>query len=298
MIIGAIEYCSRQEVSGWIYSPYSELKGKPVLAFLNGACVGAGEIGNFRQDLADAGVGDGHYGYHFWITLPADADSKAVVITLQECEAFLKQRDAVIGVVHREDRPALCGHLPASPRIDWMQDKGLVGDSEAASLRSLLAFGVSQHLNPPDEETAPRVRAFLEAIEIGPIGVSYIDIVTGPNFRDELLAHAETQNAGVFVLQAATRCNFLVRESAGVAAQAGMEGGASATMADFGAVAYFCDANTALVLRRGTPFKVKPAMMSETVRCYFPVPLDANSGDTAVLRGVDAGTQMQDSVLK
>lgn len=300
MIIGAIEYCSQQEVSGWIYSPVNDLKGKPVLAFLNGKCVGAGEIGNFRQDLEDAGLGDGHYGYHFWITLPPFSDTKALIITLQNCEAFLKQKDAVIGSgLNRAGETLLCGAVPSTAQLAWLCDKGVTDAQQVATLRNLAAFGAAQHIcEIASAEQVSPLMGLLETVALGPVALAHVDLVTGPEFREQLLAHPEAQKAGLFVLQSEARCSLLVREVADGHLSPEVSGAAISEMEDFGAVAYFCDAQTSLVLRRGTPFKVKAAMTSETVRCYFPVSLDANNGDTAALRRSGAALHLQDSVLK
>lgn len=300
MIIGAIEYCSQQEVSGWIYSPKHNLTGETVLAFMDGQCIGSGEIGNLRQDLVDAGLEDGRFGYHFWITMPQGRDPKSVIVTLRDCEAFLKQSDAVIGAPRRSEVPWLCGAVPKGPQLDWLCDKGIVDGAQVTTLRSLAAFGVALHrCESSAEDCATHLEGLLEALALGPVALDYIELSTGPDFREQLLAHPAAQKAGIFVLQAQTRCSFLVREEADGASGAGLPAHAAVALSDFGAVSYFCDAQTSLVIRRGTPFKVKPAMTTDRVRCYFPVPLEAKTSDTAILfRPSGAALQLQDSFSK
>ncbi|ESQ88888.1 hypothetical protein ABAC460_13995 [Asticcacaulis sp. AC460] len=97
MIRGAIDSVHPDKIGGWIYSEIGSLRGKKVLAFVGGLCVGSGEIGLFRQDLADAGLDEGYVGFNFDITLPSRDKLSSVVVSLENSDLFLKQADAVVG---------------------------------------------------------------------------------------------------------------------------------------------------------------------------------------------------------
>ena len=58
MIRGHIDLATRSRVEGWLHSDRMGLAGATVLAFHDETCVGGGPIDVFRQDLADAGLGE------------------------------------------------------------------------------------------------------------------------------------------------------------------------------------------------------------------------------------------------
>ncbi|MBD0272370.1 MAG: hypothetical protein ICV73_10620 [Acetobacteraceae bacterium] len=94
MIRGAIEWAGEGVIRGWIFSPEVGLRGRTLLAFLDGQCVGAGEISVFREDIRDAGLGDGFAGFEFGISLEDEADAPRVVVALDWCDAVLMQKAA------------------------------------------------------------------------------------------------------------------------------------------------------------------------------------------------------------
>jgi hypothetical protein len=97
MIRGAIDSIHPDKIGGWIYSEIGSLRGKKVLAFVGGQCVGSGEVGLFRQDLADAGLDGGYVGFSFDISLPSRDRLPSVIVSLENSDLFLKQPDAVVG---------------------------------------------------------------------------------------------------------------------------------------------------------------------------------------------------------
>ena len=96
MIRGAIESVTRNRVFGWIWSPDFALNGRTVLAFLDDVCIGAGKIDGFRQDLKDAGLGDGQAGFNFNLTYPNHLDAPRVVVKIEGSDVVLVQRRARI----------------------------------------------------------------------------------------------------------------------------------------------------------------------------------------------------------
>ncbi|EGF93576.1 hypothetical protein ABI_20160 [Asticcacaulis biprosthecium C19] len=97
MIRGAIDSVHPDKIGGWIYSEIGSLRGKRVLAFVGSQCVGSGEVGLFRQDLADAGLDEGYVGFNFDISLPHRDKLLSVVVSLENSDLFLKQGAAEVG---------------------------------------------------------------------------------------------------------------------------------------------------------------------------------------------------------
>lgn len=268
MIIGSIEFCSGYEVGGWLYSPKVELSGETVLAFLDGVCVGSGEISLHRQDLADAGLGNGRLGFTFPITLPDMDDAGRVVVTLTGCEAIIMQKGASVRSAETARPPA----LPDSARIDWMQQRGLLSASGADAIRALLTYGVAHYVVDPEELSAALLPLF-EAIQVGPAAMEHIDLLSEDDFDTTLLEQEAGANAPVFALQCPRRTTFMVLETA-----VGDKHPARAAKDRIGTVDYFTDERTLLLIRRDVPFAIKPVLNKETIRCYYPVAPELQAG--------------------
>ena len=110
MIRGAIEVVTEERISGWIYSGAVLASGTLALAFCGSRCVGSGKISLFRQDIADAGLGDGYSGFDFNISLKPDEDVASIVIKLQLCDFALLQRTSIV-TSQLGERPRRQGRL-------------------------------------------------------------------------------------------------------------------------------------------------------------------------------------------
>lgn len=166
MIKGAIEAVSPQGVSGWMYSSALKLRDALVLAFVGEACVGSGRLDRFRQDLADVGFDDGYLGFSFPIALPAGADTAAVVVRLDGCEAVLVQRRSRITgpeTARGAAEPSLDETLR---RIAWLRRRDAVTDAEEEFLRGLARFGVSEVALDAEPGTAPEAAALASAARV------------------------------------------------------------------------------------------------------------------------------------
>ncbi len=91
MIRGAIEVATESIVSGWIHSTAVNLRNELILAFCGPHCIGAGTVEYFRQDLLDAGLGDGCCGFQIAIALPPGEFPGSVVVRLANSDAALIQ---------------------------------------------------------------------------------------------------------------------------------------------------------------------------------------------------------------
>ncbi|EGF93575.1 hypothetical protein ABI_20150 [Asticcacaulis biprosthecium C19] len=145
MIRGAIDNVHPDKIGGWIFSEQGSLKGKRVLAFVDGQCVGAGDVGLYRQDLADAGMDEGFVGFNFDISLPSRDALPSVIVSLENSDLFLKQSNSIVvdavasyAAPSPGDLPA-AGHSPAS--IEWMQSTGWLSKADADFLKYLASVG-------------------------------------------------------------------------------------------------------------------------------------------------------------
>lgn len=140
MMRGAIDLVQPQRIAGWIYCGPVATAAPTVLAFVDGRCVGAGRIDLVREDLKQAGLGDGRLGFSFPIQVADEADLARVVVKLEGSDFALLQKGAK--VARREAGPE---RLADPQRTEWLRSKGLLAPAEAAFLRSLHRLGAVDH---------------------------------------------------------------------------------------------------------------------------------------------------------
>lgn len=143
MIRGAIDYIDGQSVSGWFHSDVVELRGRTAMAFVDGQCVGAGQVDLFRQDLADAGVGDGFGGFHFGITLPSGSLDRLVVKFENSDLVLLQPGSKLAGAptpLRRACQDGGAGYSPHS--VEWMRGRGWLDQVEFDFLKSVATIGL------------------------------------------------------------------------------------------------------------------------------------------------------------
>ncbi|MBB3900507.1 hypothetical protein [Roseococcus suduntuyensis] len=143
MLRGAIEKVQGNTVGGWIYSPSVDLRGLTVLAFVDSLCVGGGKVEIKRNDLAEAGLDDGRFGFSFPVTLADPADGKRLIVKLEGSDALLVQATSrIVGAA---------GPAPKLPQgalgmtletLQWMQGRGWLSQSDYDFLRFFRQLGV------------------------------------------------------------------------------------------------------------------------------------------------------------
>ncbi len=262
MLIGAIESSSPDHVSGWIHSGAADVGGALLLAFLDQRCVGAGRVEIFRQDLADAGLGDGRRGFHFPIQVPRPEDALRVAVRLDLSEVYLLQREAVLDHGHMP-RAYLGGELPDAARRDWMCRHGLMVAAQEQALAGLADFGVGLlPLGPATPEAA--ARALFEAVLMGPCELGE-RVIEGP-LRPALFApDSPARRAGLFALVAARRLGLRLAEGRPI--PLGREDGPPDLT---GAVNHRVDGQHLLLVRRWTPFDLPATRPADGLRVLFP----------------------------
>ena len=142
MIRGSIEHVANDVIQGWIYSEDGNIRERTLLAFRGEACIGAGRVNMFRADLADAGMGDGHLGFTFPISVPPQ-DLGSVVVKLEGSDAVLLQRSAVVTGSPAASRDL--GRLEVRERLaslKWALKHGRISQADFDFLRILWSTGV------------------------------------------------------------------------------------------------------------------------------------------------------------
>ncbi len=147
MIRGAVEQVSSSAVSGWIYAGEDSVNGKLILAFVGKECVGAGRVEIFRQDLFDAGLGDGFLGYSFPIKLHSSADAGSVLIRLDSDEAFFIYKASIVigddqlGELRAAQSQLAQAVLWQARLTQWLFDNGRLEQTEFDFLRAVRQLG-------------------------------------------------------------------------------------------------------------------------------------------------------------
>lgn len=193
MIRGFIESVTAESVSGWMFAEFIGLRGHKVLAFLDRECIGVGRIERFRQDLADAGLGDGFLGFHFGIApRVTPQDQPRVMVRLEGSDVVLLQAGArVVGtgtataVASDSDVPA----IPPEASLRWMLARGWLSEEEYDVLRLLDRFGVHSFTLPTSGVQAgvdllDRVAAARALFELYAMDAVAVERVTLPSLDD------------------------------------------------------------------------------------------------------------------
>ncbi|HZF74610.1 MAG TPA: hypothetical protein VE033_02085 [Acetobacteraceae bacterium] len=200
MLKGTIEAVSREEISGWIHVEGTNIRDSLILAFVGDDCVGAGKVGLFRQDLAEAGLADGHLGFSFPIRIADDATPASVVVRLDGSDAVLIQRTS--RVTGQEAVAVPAGERGAGQSLSslrWMRGQGWLSQPEYDFLRIMQQFGAydlstrpkrsaSPSTEPPAATAAKAARTYLGLRCANEVELQTIDVA---NAEDLAVALAE-----------------------------------------------------------------------------------------------------------
>lgn len=142
MIRGSIEFVSADLIQGWIHTADERVREHTLLAFERDQCVGAGKVNTFRGDLADAGIGDGHLGFSFPISVPADLVG-SVVLKLEGSDAMLVQNGAFVAAGGARARAGLTREEVRERlgSFKWALKHGRISQGDFDFLRILWSFG-------------------------------------------------------------------------------------------------------------------------------------------------------------
>lgn len=140
MLRGAIDHVSPNEVGGWIYSPNGSVRNHTVLAFIHDVCIGAGRVEVYREDLADAGLGDGFLGFRFPVSLSKVEDAPLVSVKLEGSDAVIIQPTARLASRTMAALPSMVSARSLAS-IEWMRARGWLDQTEYDFLRLMHRFG-------------------------------------------------------------------------------------------------------------------------------------------------------------
>jgi hypothetical protein len=141
MLKGAIDHISPNEIGGWIYSATGSLRNHTVLAFLDDVCIGAGRVELYREDLADAGLGDGFLGFRFPVNLASVDEAPLVAVKLEGSDAVIIQPSARL-VRRTLLRPRTIVTARTLASIEWMRARSWLDQAEYDFLRMMFRFGI------------------------------------------------------------------------------------------------------------------------------------------------------------
>ncbi|MFL1462859.1 hypothetical protein ACI6QG_11690 [Roseococcus sp. DSY-14] len=224
---GAIEAVAPTEVSGWVAIPGLPLRGQTVLAFLDEACIGAGRVEIFREDLADAGIGDGFAGYVIETSPVPANDLGRVTVRLDASDFLLVQPGARVsgGGAAAAAAPARRPLEIGPANLQWMAARGWLSQPDYDLLKFFDRMGVYERALPGAEEARDRpaalARASMELLCLREVEVEKRPAKTLAELRDLMaVVAAEARMAPVLALWCADRVRLGVREGSHAAAEA------------------------------------------------------------------------------
>jgi hypothetical protein len=200
VIRGAIEGVSHNRVHGWIWSDDVALAGRTVLAFLDDGCIGAGKVDGFRQDLKDAGLGDGLAGFGFDVNPVSPLDALRVTVRLEGSDAMLVQSRARIGFAPLATPAKAQRQKPGLDTLEWMRARGWLSQAEFDFIRGLRDAGVrARSLLAPGAEAqsldpAETARGLLQLDRMSDAAIRRETLATPRDWRR--LAESEEAAAG------------------------------------------------------------------------------------------------------
>jgi hypothetical protein len=183
MLRGFIERVTPELISGWLYAESVPLRDRRVLAMLDGTCVAVGRIAHFRQDLADAGLGDGVLGFHFPLPSLASEDLPRLTIRLEGGDTDLLQAGARLERADATGGAALGMPLAelGDAALRWMRGRGWLTPTEEDALRTLRRFGVHELPLEGDTGATGRQRtaeAYCGLLAAGSVSLECRDLVS------------------------------------------------------------------------------------------------------------------------
>lgn len=143
MLRGAIDFYDGLSVGGWVYTPGAAPGGLSLLAFVDDACVGTGRADRFRQDLADAGLGDGRCGFNFPVSLADPDDAARLHVRVEGSDFVLLQRGARVAGARTDERPTHPDRIDYSAEsVDWMRARHWLDQTDYDFLRHIHGVGL------------------------------------------------------------------------------------------------------------------------------------------------------------
>lgn len=173
MIRGAVDYITPQAIGGWIFSDIASVKDRLVLAFWKNECIGSGTVELYREDLAQAGLGDGYLGFNFPIGVPDGVDPAEVFIKLSDSDFILKQSSVQLSGSNTASASNARSTGGAFRSSVWMRERGWIRQDECDFLTQMDTLGIYSRIvskneisqGPNDEDKTPATTV-LELFEL------------------------------------------------------------------------------------------------------------------------------------
>lgn len=142
MIRGAIDYCDGIRLGGWLYSDDVNVRDRMVLAFVDDQCVGGGKVERFREDLAQAGVGDGYVGFDFPVSLPSEDAIARTVVRFEGSDLTLFQSKSSVAGLRADEKTKMAKSEYTLDTINWMLERDWLDQTEFAFLKATTSLGI------------------------------------------------------------------------------------------------------------------------------------------------------------
>jgi hypothetical protein len=265
---GAIDYTAADRIGGWVFSELGSVRNRKVLAFIDDVCVGAGPVDQFRQDLVDAGLGDGFLGFNFTISPPDPDAVSRLVVKVEGSDAALLQRESkVVGQPLFSQRP----FDRSAAQLEWMRARGWLAQPDFDFLKFLNQVGAYDRsmLRPKDANDgggplnpAGEAKQLLELLCLQDVDLDeaeYADV--GALAADAEALLAKTRDS-VVALWTAKKGSVLIAEGS-----QHDEAGPSGSLD--GAIEYACGPNRLLFLDLHCAFGSPQVAEAKAIKVFF-----------------------------
>lgn len=153
MIKGHIDLVTPTRVEGWAYAAGFAVRGMRLLAWIDDVCLGGGVVGVYRQDLAEAGLGDGHLGFSFDIHLERPMPLGRLFVSFEGSDFILRGPRARLR--DAEEAEGAAGIVPDEiPLWQFACRQGWIAEDERQQLNMLARYGCCEVPLPVRERKA------------------------------------------------------------------------------------------------------------------------------------------------
>lgn len=146
MLKGHIDNVADDNVSGWLYSQEGPVAGARVLAFCGAQCIGASEVGIYREDLYQAGLDDGRLGFQIFFDRSALVNPQAVHVRMEGSDFSLLIRNFWSTSSVDQSKNFELFTQPEMENINWMASRGWLNQGQFALAKAINRMGVYQKL--------------------------------------------------------------------------------------------------------------------------------------------------------
>lgn len=160
---GSIDLCDGRTIEGWVFAEATPLHRFTLLVMAGGREIGSCTADQYREDLAQAGIGDGNVAFHFEVPPFTSFDPAEVRLRLAGSDVYLLAHGAPAGAV----TPGRVGGMWLD-RADWIDvlgakhRAGAIDDATAEQLFRFARDGYVVLRGAIDEVTLAMINAAVD----------------------------------------------------------------------------------------------------------------------------------------